>query len=137
MAKQQELYRDPWGVIIAAADGRHIEIIWTDDTAQMSGEDFVPWLERFAGFVEDGRYHTVLVDARHFRMNPADLSMDWRDRQIIPRYNAGGLKKFAFVMPPGMPAIGSAPTAEGLAEFPTGYFGELADAYEWLDIKMT
>ena len=84
MAERQELYRDRWGVIIAAAEGRHIEITWTEDTEQMTGDDFVPWLERFAGFVEDGRYDTVLVDARHFRMNPEGLSMDWRDRQIIP-----------------------------------------------------
>ena len=137
MANKRELYRDRWGVIIAAADGRHIEIDWTDETAQMASEDFVPWLERFAGFIEDGQYDTVLVDARHFRMNPETLSMEWRDRKIIPRYNAGGLKKFAFVMPAGMPAIGTDPVAEGPANFPTGYFAELEDAHVWLDVEVT
>jgi hypothetical protein len=30
----------------------------------------------------------------------------WRDVNIIPRYNAAGVRKFAFHMPDGMPMIG-------------------------------
>lgn len=134
MAEQQELYRDRWGVIIAAPDGGRVEINWTEETAEMTGEDFMVWLERFAGFVEAGRYATVLIDARHFRLDPSGLSMDWRDQQIIPRYNTAGVKKFAFVMPPGMPAIGSEPAMEGPADFPTAYFGELGEALAWLNV---
>jgi hypothetical protein len=33
----------------------------------------------------------------------------WRDANIIPRYNAAGVKKFAH-MPEGMPMIGEPPT---------------------------
>ena len=60
------------------------------------------------------------------------MSMGWRDEHIIPRYNAAGLKKFAFIMPEGMPAIGAAPEKEGSANFPTAYFGSRNDALAWL-----
>ena len=132
MAELQELYRDAWGTIATDDDTRHIEIHWTEATAEMTDEDFMSWLERFAGFVEDGQCDTALVDARLFRMNPAGVSMGWRDQQIIPRYNAAGVKKFAFVMPAGMPAIGAEPAPEGPADFPTAYFGEPEAAHRWL-----
>ena len=60
------------------------------------------------------------------------MDANWRDANIIPRYNAAGVTKFAFLMPEGMPAIGAPPAPEGPAEFPTAYFGRRADAVEWL-----
>jgi hypothetical protein len=56
----------------------------------------------------------------------------WRDVNIIPRYNAAGVTKFAFQMPPGMPMIGSPPAPEGPGRFPTAYFGRRQEALEWL-----
>jgi hypothetical protein len=58
--------------------------------------------------------------------------MEWRDANIVPRYNAAGVKKFAFHMPAGMPAIGTAPSREGPADYPTAYFGRRQDALDWL-----
>jgi hypothetical protein len=66
-------------------------------------------------------------------MDPAGLDMGWRDEQIIPRYNAAGVKKFAFLMPAAMPAIGADPAPEGPADFPTAYFAERTQAQAWLD----
>ena len=74
----------------------------------------------------------ALVDANQFRMDRGQMSMGWRDEHIIPRYNAAGLKRFAFHVPEGMPAIGSPAQVEGPADFPTGYFGTRRDAVEWL-----
>ncbi len=135
MADLEELYRDNWGTIAVDRAHNHIEILWFEATAEMSDEEFMGWLERFAGFVESGQCDTALVDARRFRMNPAGVSMGWRDQQIIPRYNAAGLKKFAFVMPGGMPAIGAAPAAEGPANFPTAYFADPTAAHNWLQAE--
>ena len=133
MAELQELYRDRWGTIVTNSDNQHIEILWTESTSDMTDEDFMAWLERFAGFVESGTCDTALVDARLFRMNPAGVSMGWRDKEIILRYNRARIRKFAFVMPAGMPAIGAEPAPEGPAEFPTAYFGEPDAAYRWLN----
>ena len=63
---------------------------------------------------------------------PSFNDMEWRDANIVPRYNAVGAKKFAFVMPAGMPLIGNDPEAEGPAAYPTGYFGTREDALGWL-----
>ena len=60
------------------------------------------------------------------------MEMGWRDEHIIPRYNAAGVQKFAFVMPPGMPAIRAEPANEDPATFPTGYFGTRQEALAWL-----
>jgi hypothetical protein len=57
---------------------------------------------------------------------------EWRNEYIVPRYNAAGVRKFAFHMPDGMPAIGQRPATEGPASFPTAYFARRQDALDWL-----
>ena len=47
----------------------------------------------------------VSFDGTQFQMNPANMDNDWRDANIIPRYNAAGVARFAFQFPAGMPAI--------------------------------
>jgi hypothetical protein len=74
----------------------------------------------------------VLIDSTTFRMSPAKMDGPWRDANIIPRYNAAGVTKFAFHMPDGMPMIGEPPTPEAPGRFPTGYFGRRQDALNWL-----
>jgi hypothetical protein len=86
----------------------------------------------FADLVEQRRRPGVLVDAVAFRMNPTHMNGEWRDANIIPRYGRGGVRKFAFHMPLGMPAIGKEPAKEGPAQFPTAYFGTRRDALGWL-----
>ena len=54
MVELKELCRDRWGTIITNSDNRHIEILWTGLTSDMTDEDFMVWLESFAGFVESG-----------------------------------------------------------------------------------
>ena len=48
-------------------------------------------------------------------MPMARMDLAWRDANIIPRYNTAGVKRFAFLMPAGMPAIGTPPSPEGPA----------------------
>lgn len=98
----------------------------------MIEEDFRAWLSLIADHVEQTGRPPVLVDSTRFFMDPANVSMEWRDENIIPRYMAAGMQKFAFHMPEGMPLIGSEPAPEGPAGFPTGYFGARQDALDWL-----
>ena len=94
----------------------------------MSKEQFQKWLSIFADQVARAQRQRVLVDATSFRMNPAFMDGAWRDANIIPRYNAAGVTRFAFHMPAGMPMIGKAPAPEGPGRFPTGYFGSREEA---------
>ena len=126
------LHEDEWGSVIDRPEAGYIEIRWYDATAEMTGEQFNAWLARFAGHVEQTRRAGALVDAVQFAMPMDRMSVGWRDEHIIPRYEAAGIAKFAFVMPAAMPAIGNAPAPEGPASFPTGYFGKRSDALAWL-----
>lgn len=94
----------------------------------MTGDDFNGFLESYAGCVETSGRTAGLVDATQFRMDFSKMSTGCRDENIIPRYNAAGIKKFAFILPPGAPPTQIPPAVEGPANFPTGYFGNRADA---------
>ena len=126
------VYEDRWGEVLDRPDVGVIEIRWFDSTAGLDSDTFNDWLAGFAGVVEETERELVLVDGTAFRMSMASMDGEWRDRNIIPRYNAAGVRRFAFLMPEGMPAIGAPPAPEGPATFPTAYFGSRASAIEWL-----
>lgn len=132
MANPVTKHSDRWGECIDRPDDDCVEIRWFDGTSGMDGNDFNQFLSEFASAVESSGRNGALVDAVQFKMDVSKMSMGWRDENIIPRYNAAGLEKFAFIMPAGMPAIASPPEKEGPADFPTGYFGTRAEALAWL-----
>lgn len=127
-----QLYEDRWGAIIDRPAAGYLELRWYDTTAELSAAQFKEWLTRFAAQCENMQRPGVLIDSTNFRMDPANLNWEWRDANITPRYNAAGVKKFAFHMPLGMPAIGKPAAPDGRADFPTAYFGRRQDALEWL-----
>ncbi len=123
---------DRWGEVIDRPDSDLIEIRWFDTTRDFDSGTFNQWLSRFAEAVEATGRSRVLTDATVFAMSRDQMDGPWRDANIIPRYNAAGVEKFAFLMPAGMPAIGAPPQPEGPADFPTAYFGTRQDALDWL-----
>jgi hypothetical protein len=132
MADSKVLHEDKWGEIIDRPSLDVLELRWFDSTAEMSADAFKQSLSIYADHVERARRRGALVDGTSFLMAPANMDEAWRDANIVPRYNEAGVAKFAFHMPAGMPAIGSEPTPEGPAKFPTGYFGTRQDALDWL-----
>lgn len=128
----QIVWEDKWGEVIDRPDADLIEIRWYDTTRDLDTDTFNEWLAGFAGAVEASGRSGVLTDATVFGMSMAHMDGEWRDSNIIPRYNTAGVRKFAFLMPAGMPAIGAAPAPEGPANFPTAYFGTREDALAWL-----
>jgi hypothetical protein len=132
MADVEHVYEDRWGEIIDRGATELVELRWYDTTATMSAEQFQDWLATFADHVERLHRPLVLVDGTRFMMDPANLNDAWRDANIIPRYNAAGVRRFAFLFPDGMPAVGAPPAPEGSATFPTGYFARRQEALAWL-----
>ena len=126
------VYDDNWGSVVDHPEEDILEIVWNDSTSDMTSEAFNEWLAGFAGLVEQHGRPGVLVDSTSFLMDMALMDGDWRDANIIPRYNHAGVQKFAFVMPAGMPLIGADPANEGPGQFPTPYFGSREDAIAWL-----
>lgn len=128
----QIIWEDAWGEVIDRPDADIIEIRWFDTTSALDSPTFNEWLEGFARAVEQAGRAGILTDATAFKMPMELMDGEWRDANIIPRYNAAGVRKFAFLMPAGMPAIGAPPAVEGPADYPTAFFGAREDALAWL-----
>jgi hypothetical protein len=126
------VYEDRFGEVIDHADQGYLEIRWYDGTETMSTADFQTWVAAFAGAVEQRRRPGILVDLTRFRMHQEQMDGDWWYTQIVPRYNAAGVEKFAFLAPDGTPAIGAQPTPAKGAAFPTAYFARRQEALTWL-----
>ena len=132
MAETRHTYEDSFGEVIDRPALDLVELRWHDATETMSAAQFQDWLAAFAGQLEQLRRPTVLVDATRFLMDRANLDDEWRDAHIVPRYNAAGVRRFAFLYPDGVPLIGMPPGPLGPATFPTAYFGRRQAALDWL-----
>jgi hypothetical protein len=130
-----EVARTQWGVVLNHAAWRTLELSWLSSTSKMSDDGFKETLALFAAEGERAKPGYMIIDATEFDHELGDGVLEWRDREIIPRYNAAGVKKFAFLWPEGMPGTvesGGTPTPEGSANFPTGWFTGRERAYKWL-----
>jgi hypothetical protein len=130
----EELNRDEFGTISHDPENGILELEWLEGSATMTDHDFMRSMERYAGFAEARRPPNLLVDVTKFRHTPGDEVGPWRDQHIIPRYNAAGVKKFAFLVPPDAPGtveVGSEPKREPPGNFPTGYFTDREHILEW------
>lgn len=125
-----ELYRDDFGVILHDEPKGVLELQWLEGSSGMTDDDFKEWLERYAQLGLEHRTPFMIIDVRQFRHQLSESTGPWRDEHIIPKYNAAGVKKFAFVFPEGA-APASEPAPEGPATFPTGYFDSRHRIEEW------
>jgi hypothetical protein len=132
VAESRVLHEDEWGEILDRPGEGIIEIRWYDSTSDIDGQDFNRFLAVFADFVLDKRRPNILVDATAFKMDPAKMDLEWRNINIIPKYNEAGVERFAFHAPPGMPAVGAPPAPDGPADFPTAWFATRRQAISWL-----
>jgi hypothetical protein len=112
------------------ADANSIELDWKDTTGEMVDEDFKRALARLADHIRDQSATGVLVDVRTFAFRMTPELDHWRVEEIIPAYNAGGLKRFAYVLPPGIPYRPGDGGAS--ARFSTDYFDDPERARAWL-----
>ena len=130
-----QVARNPWGVVLNHERWRTLELSWLPSTSEMSDDGFKETLELFAGAGERAKPEFMIIDATEFHHELGDGVPEWRDREIIPRYNSAGVKKFAFLWPEVMPGTvesGGTPKPEGSADFPTGWFTGRERAYQWL-----
>lgn len=123
-----EVRRDKFGSVRHDEAGKLLELVWSDATATMSEDEFRRQLERFAGDAERLRPSHVIIDVTRFAFTPGSEFGAWRDEHIIPRYNAAGIRKFAFLVPAGR---GAAPAREAPGTFPTGYFDSRDEIEAW------
>ena len=126
-----ELVNNPWGVLLFHPDDDVLELRWLPTTATMTDGGFMATLCLFAWQAEKTRPRRLLIDAVEFRHQFGNGITEWRNAHIIPRYGAAGVRKLAFVMPPGFPDTGKE-AVEGPAVFPTNWFVNRSEALNWL-----
>jgi hypothetical protein len=98
----------------------------------MSIEEFKADLTLFAAHVEQKRAPAILVDVGKFRHKPAPEVQEWRVKNISNRYNAAGVRRFAFLLlkdSPIPPMLNQASPGEN---FLTHAFNDIKDAIHWL-----
>jgi hypothetical protein len=109
---------------------RSIELDWKSGTSAMTADDFKAALEHLAGHIREQSASGALIDVRTFGFKMTPELDRWRLENVIPAYNAGGLKRFAYLLPAGMdyrPGDGG-----GAARFTTDYFEDPEQARAWL-----
>ena len=127
---ETQLFHDRFGVMSYDDASGVLELRWFAETEAMTDDDYMQWLERFAASA--GQHHVpfILIDTRTFKHHPGAHTGPWREEHIIPQYNGAGVKKFAFLLPPGT-APETEPAPEGSARFPTGYFDSREQIDRW------
>jgi hypothetical protein len=98
----------------------------------MTDEDFKAALTLFAGHVEQMGAHGILVDVEDFRHRTGPDVQEWRIKNISGRYAAAGVRRFAFLFPPGSeipPMMNQSAESESFA---TRAFTSQERAVEWL-----
>ena len=131
-----EVASTEYGLILFHEEWNTLELKWlpaSKDATEAAARDT---MALFAVETEKRKPHFLIVDTTDFAHRWAEDMMPWRDREIIPRYNAGGVTKFAFITGGGVPfptvESGADPAPEGPATFPTGWFTGRERAYQWL-----
>ncbi len=115
-----ELYRDQFGVLLEDRDHQMLELKWLEGSASMTDDDFMTWLDRFSAEAETRRQPHLVINVREFRLRPGPQIAAWRDEHVIPRYNRGGVTKFAFLLPEGSPGARARRCSSRRARFQRG-----------------
>ena len=134
--REEIVAEDRWGQILFYDGWNSLELRWLPSTADATDAELRETMELFAKKAVNRRPHTLIVDTTDFQHRWGDGMMEWREAEIIPRYNEAGVAKLAFIANVGYPGptveAGAEPAPEGPATFPSGWFKTRKAAYQWL-----
>src|SRR5437667_9066676 len=127
------LNEDSLGKITYDDENSLLALEWLEATKDMIAPHFQGILYLLAGYALQMKSKTIFVDSRKFLFHPSsELVGPWRTKNISPLYNEAGVKKFAFLYPPGSPI----PPTNGQnmpdEKFPTGFFTSESKLRRWL-----
>ena len=111
---------------------RLIGIDWKETTAEMTDEQFKAELTLFASHVEQQKARGILVDVGRFRHRMAPEVQQWRVKNISCRYDAAGVKRFAFLFPEGAQVPPMMNQSSAGEDFVTRAFTNREEALAWL-----
>ena len=100
-----EVASTEYGVIIHNDEWNTLELKWLPATKDATEAQARDTMALFAAETEQRKPRFLIVDTTQFFHRWADDMMAWRDKEIIPQYNAGGVTKFAFITGEGVPLV--------------------------------
>jgi hypothetical protein len=104
---------------------------WTEKTETMTLEDFQEAVQNHAGFAIEHRSLNLLVDTRNFKYTLPEENNTWTEKELNPRYNKLGVKKFAMIMKAEYLSYVTNISAQD-GKFATRYFADENEALAWL-----
>lgn len=111
-----------------------MKLEWLQDSKEMNGPHFQGVLYILGGFALQKKSKNIFVDGTKFLFQPTkDMIGIWRTANISPLYNQAGVKKFAFLFPPGYPMPPRNIQNMPYEDFPTGFFTSQNELIKWLD----
>ena len=126
------LHQDEYLRILWDAQTRIISIDWKASTSEMTDEDFKTELTLFAEQVEGQGAPRILIDVSKFHHHPGEEVGEWRRKNISTRYNAAGVRRFAFLFSEGSPLASMASQPSKGERFLTQSFNNYERAIAWL-----
>lgn len=127
---------NPWAELLFYDKWKTLELKWLPSSSGMNDDQIKATLQLLADTGERLRPSFMMINALDFHRGFSDEVNAWRTANIIPAYNRAGIQKFALVPAKGYPGqtveTGAEPAAEPGADFTTGWFAMLDNAYRWL-----
>jgi len=128
-----KIHEDPLFTFELGDQSHILRFLWTEQTARMTDGDFKRALSLYADYAAKHRTSGLLVDLRKFHHKPGPDIGKWRSQVLVPRYEAVGVKKFAYVIGNEAPMPPTRHDAEAPKEaFVTKYFRAPDEAEKWL-----
>ena len=127
----ETVFNQDWMALDWHADDKTLELKWKEATAGMGGEGFQLSLAMYAAEAAAHGAKSLLVDTRAFRFGDFQSVEEWRQRTIIPLYNHGGARRFAYIFPESFD-LPPQKEADNTESFATRYFHSYDDARSWL-----
>ena len=103
-------------------------LTWKAATSGMAQQDVFDGMVRFGDLAIEHGATSLMVDVRAFGFRPGPTMGTFRNREIIPRYTKAGVRRFAFIFPPGAAPAG--PMDDG-ASYLSQNFDDGAAARAW------
>ena len=113
---------------------RVLTLTWLPATESMDTGGFKECLLGFAKAAEHHRPRAIIIDVRAFKHTPAAEVAPWRDQEVIPRYNRGGVQRFAFVHGQGTKVPPHEAPRDGGPRYATRHFDSPEAAGNWISL---
>jgi hypothetical protein len=126
-----QVHEDEFLRILWDETRRIISIDWKESTSVMTDDEFKTELTVFAQHVEEKKAPRILIDVSAFRHSMGDDVQQWRLKNISTRYNAAGVRRFAFLFAPHSQVTPGNQSSEG-ERFLTQEFDNHEQAVAWL-----